>query len=333
MSKPPRQPRRQLHGVILLDKPLGLSSNDALQKVRRLMRAEKAGHTGTLDPLATGLLPLCFGAATKFSQVSLDADKRYTATLKLGVTTTTGDAEGEVLQTRPVTPEQVNADRIAQACERFTGPIEQVPPMHSALKHQGKALYEYARAGIDIERPPRSVTLHRIDILNWQGDVLELDVQCSKGTYIRTLAQDIGEALGCGAHLIGLRRTGSGGVRLDGAVTLEALMAMSEAERDAHLLPADILLNDWPEVLLSEPEAARFLTGLRRRTSLADAPQVRVYGPHPEPGSNPDRRVLLGSAHIKGGELIPTRLLSPAEVEGMLTQSAPSAAVASASEI
>ena len=333
MSKPPRQPRRQLHGVILLDKPLGLSSNDALQKVRRLMRAEKAGHTGTLDPLATGLLPLCFGAATKFSQVSLDADKRYTATLKLGATTTTGDAEGEVLQTRPVTPEQVNADSIAKACERFTGPIEQVPPMHSALKHQGKALYEYARQGIDIERPPRQVTIHRIDILGWQGDVLELDVQCSKGTYIRTLAQDIGEALGCGAHLIGLRRTGSGGVSLNGAVTLEALTAMSEAERDAHLLPADILLNDWPEVLLSEPEAARFLTGLRRRTRLADAPQGRVYGPHPEPGSLPDRRVLLGSAHIKGGELIPTRLLSPTEVEGMLTQSAPSVAAASASEI
>jgi tRNA pseudouridine55 synthase len=312
---------------------LGLSSNDALQKVRRLMRAEKAGHTGTLDPLATGLLPLCFGAATKFSQVSLDADKRYTATLKLGATTTTGDAEGEVLQTRPVTAEQVNAERIAQACEQFTGPIEQVPPMHSALKHQGKALYEYARQGIDIERPPRQVTIHRIDILGWQGDVLELDVQCSKGTYIRTLAQDIGEALGCGAHLIGLRRTGSGGVSLNGAVTLEALTAMSEAERDAHLLPADILLNDWPEVLLSEPEAARFLTGLRRRTRLADAPQVRVYGPHPEPGSLPDRRVLLGSAHIKGGELIPTRLLSPTEVEGMLTQSAPSVAAASASEI
>jgi tRNA pseudouridine55 synthase len=333
MSKPLRQPRRQLHGVILLDKPLGLSSNDALQKVRRLMRAEKAGHTGTLDPLATGLLPLCFGAATKFSQVSLDADKRYTATLKLGETTSTGDAEGEVLQTRPVTPAQVNAERIAQACERFTGPIEQVPPMHSALKHQGKALYEYARQGIDIERPPRQVTIHRIDILSWQGDVLELDVQCSKGTYIRTLAQDIGEALGCGAHLIGLRRTGSGGVSLNGAVTLGALMAMSEAERDAHLLPADILLNDWPEVLLTEPEAARFLTGLRRRTRLADAPQVRVYGPHPEPGSLPDRRVLLGSAHIKGGELIPTRLLSPTEVEGMLTQSAPSVAAASASEI
>lgn len=333
MSKPPRQPRRQLHGVILLDKPLGLSSNDALQKVRRLLRAEKAGHTGTLDPLATGLLPLCFGAATKFSQVSLDADKRYIATLKLGVTTNTGDAEGEVLQTRPVTPEQVNAERIAQACAQWTGPIEQIPPMHSALKHQGKALYEYAREGIEIDRPSRQVTIHHIDILNWQGDVLELDVQCSKGTYIRTLAQDIGETLGCGAHLIGLRRTGSGGVTLNGAVTLDALAAMSEAERDTHLLPADILLNDWPEVLLTESEAARFLTGLRRRTRLADAPQVRVYGPHPEPGSLPGRRVLLGSAHIKGGELIPTRLLSPAEVEGMLTQSAPAAAVASASEI
>lgn len=333
MSKSPRQPRRQLHGVILLDKPLGLSSNDALQKVRRLMRAEKAGHTGTLDPLATGLLPLCFGAATKFSQVSLDADKRYTATLKLGVTTTTGDAEGEVLQARPLRPEQMNADQIAQACAQWSGPIEQIPPMHSALKHQGKALYEYAREGIEIDRPARQVTIHRIDILDWQGDVLTLDVQCSKGTYIRTLAQDIGEALGCGAHLIGLRRTGSGGVTLERAVTLDALTAMNEAERDAHLLPADILLNDWPEVLLSESEAARFLTGLRRRTRLADAPQVRVYGPHPEPGSLPDRRVLLGSAHIKGGELIPTRLLSPTEVEGMLTQSAPSVAAASVSEI
>src|SRR5690606_8109104 len=145
VSKPPRQPRRQLHGVILLDKPLGLSSNDALQKVRRLLRAEKAGHTGTLDPLATGLLPLCFGAATKFSQVSLDADKRYVATLKLGQTTTTGDAEGEVLQTRPVDPARVNAQGIQAACQAFTGEIAQIPPMHSALKHQGRALYEYAR--------------------------------------------------------------------------------------------------------------------------------------------------------------------------------------------
>lgn len=323
-QRPTRQPRRQLHGVILLDKPLGLSSNDALQKVRRLMRAEKAGHTGTLDPLATGLLPLCFGAATKFSQVSLDADKRYIATLKLGVTTTTGDAEGDVLQTRPVTPEQVNQARIEAACAAYTGPIEQIPPMYSALKHQGRALYEYAREGVEIERAARQVTLHAIDILGWQGDVLTLDVRCSKGTYIRTLAQDIGEHLGCGAHLIGLRRSGSGGVSLDGAVTLDALLAMDEAERDTHLLPADVLLSDWPEVVLTEPEAARFLTGLRRRTHLADAPQVRVYGPLPASESDQisreTNRVLLGSAHIKGGELIPTRLLSPAEVQGLLLQ-------------
>lgn len=322
MSKPARQPRRQLHGVILLDKPLGLSSNDALQKVRRLMRAEKAGHTGTLDPLATGLLPLCFGAATKFSQVSLDADKRYIATVKLGQTTSTGDAEGEILQTRPVLPELVNQASIAAACQAYTGEIAQIPPMHSALKHQGRALYEYAREGIDIDRPARQVTIHAIDILQWQGDVLTLDVRCSKGTYIRTLAQDIGERLGCGAHLIGLRRTGSGGVTLQGAVTLEALQAMTESERDSHLQPADVLLSDWPDVTLTEPEAARFLTGLRRRTTLTDAPQVRVYGPLPasEGGGQERGRVLLGSAHVKGGELIPTRLLSPVEVQGLLTQ-------------
>jgi tRNA pseudouridine55 synthase len=320
VNKPVRQPRRALHGVILLDKPLGLSSNDALQKVRRLMRAEKAGHTGTLDPLASGLLPLCFGAATKFSQVSLDADKRYTATLKLGETTSTGDAEGEILQTRPVTPEQVNAANIAAACARFTGPIQQVPPMHSALKHQGRALYEYAREGVEIERAARSVTIHAIDILGWQGDELVLDVRCSKGTYIRTLAQDIGELLGCGAHLSGLRRTGSGGVTLQGAVTLQALQAMSEAERDVLLQPADVLLSDWPDVSLTEPEAARFMTGLRRRTTLADTPQVRVYGPHPDSELGSNGRVLLGSAHIKAGELIPTRLLSPAEVQGLLLQ-------------
>lgn len=311
-------PRRHLHGVILLDKPLGLSSNDALQKVKWLLRAEKAGHTGTLDPLATGLLPLCFGAATKFSQVSLDADKRYTATVQLGQTTATGDAEGEVLRTRDVTPEMRVPERLRAACDAFTGEIEQVPPMHSALKHQGRALYEYAREGVEIERAPRRVTIHGIDILRVQGDVLEIDVRCSKGTYIRTLAQDIGEQLGCGAHLIGLRRTGSGGVSLQGTVTLEALQAMTEAERDAHLLAADVLLSDWPEVLLSEADAARFLTGLRRRVTLADAPQVRVYGPLPQLSDG--RRVLLGSAHIKAGELIPTRLLSPLEVQGMLNQ-------------
>src|SRR5690606_19913915 len=248
-----------------------------------------------LDPLATGLLPLCFGAATKFSQVSLDADKRYTATLWLGQNTTTGDAEGEVTLTRPVTPEQVNDVSIAAACHAFTGVIDQIPPMHSALKHEGRALYEYAREGVEIERAARRVTIHGIEVLGWQGAELVLDVRCSKGTYIRTLAQDIGERLGCGAHLRALRRTASGSVHLQDAVTLDALLAMSEPERDALLQPADSLLSEWPEVLLTQSEAARFLTGLRRRTHLADAPQVRVYGPDPEPGEAPDRRVLLGS--------------------------------------
>ncbi|HEY2976861.1 MAG TPA: tRNA pseudouridine(55) synthase TruB, partial [Burkholderiaceae bacterium] len=219
-ARPQRIPRRALHGVLLLDKPVGLSSNDALQKAKRLYRAEKAGHTGTLDPLASGLLPICFGAATKFSQVSLDADKAYRATLKLGQTTTTGDAEGEVTRQRPV---QVDRAAIDAACARFSGEIEQVPPMHSALKKDGRALYEYARNGIEVERAPRRVTIHAIAIVDWHDDALVIDVSCSKGTYIRTLAEDIGEALGCGAHLSALRRIGSGALRVEQAVTLEQL--------------------------------------------------------------------------------------------------------------
>lgn len=305
-----RIPKRAVHGVLLLDKPLGLSSNDALQKAKRYFRAEKAGHTGTLDPLATGLLPLCFGAATKFSQVSLDADKRYVATLQLGATTTTADAEGEVLRRRDVS---VTRELVEAACQQFTGLIHQVPPMHSALKHEGKALYEYARAGVEIEREPRTVTVHRIDILDWQHDRLTLDVRCSKGTYVRTLAQDLGDAMGCGAHLAALRRTASGPLTLEGAVTFEQLAAMTEADRDALLAPADALLADCPVVRLGDEDAGRFLSGLRRRLPLADADRVRVYGPEP--------RAFLGSAHIASGELISTRLLSPLEVQGLLNPS------------
>jgi tRNA pseudouridine55 synthase len=305
-----RIPRRAVHGVLLLDKPLGWTSNDALQKAKRLYRAEKAGHTGTLDPLATGLLPLCFGAATKFSQVCLDADKAYSATLRLGQTTRGGDAEGEVLQVREV---QVDRAAIEAACRRFTGVIEQLPPMYSALKHEGRALYDYARAGIEVERAARAVTIQRIDIVDWQHELLALDVCCSKGTYIRKLAEDIGDLLGCGAHLAALRRTASGKLSVDDAVTLEQLAELSEPERDALLLPADALLADWPRVQLPDDEAGRFLTGLRRRVSLADATAVRVYGPDD---------TFLGSAHIAGGELIADRLLSPAEVAG-LTESQP----------
>lgn len=308
-ARPPRvkRVRRAVHGVLLLDKPLGWSSNDALQKVKWLLRAEKAGHTGTLDPLATGLLPLCFGAATKFSQVSLDADKTYRATLRLGQTTTTGDAEGEVLQERIV---DVTREALEAAAASLLGEIDQVPPMYSALKHEGKALYEYARAGVEIERAARRVTIHRLDILSWQADSVEIEVRCSKGTYVRTLAQDLGEKLGCGAHLTALRRIGSGLLRVEQALTLDALIGMDEAQRDALLAPPDSLLADWQPVVLDDAEAGRFLSGLRRRVQLPDAANVRVYGPQP--------RAFLGSAHITAGELIPTRLLSPIEVQSLL---------------
>ncbi len=314
MNPPQRLPRRALHGVLLLDKPLGWTSNDALQKCKGLLRAEKGGHTGTLDPLATGLLPLCFGAATKFSQASLDADKRYRATLRLGQRTSTGDGEGQVIAECAVATGRA---AIESACRQFTGAIEQLPPMHSALKHQGRALYEYARAGIAIERPKRSITIHRIEIVEWQAEVLVLDVACSKGTYIRTLAEDIGAALGCGAHLSALRRTGSGALDVHDAITIDALAALGAAEREALLLPADVLVAAWPEVRLPDDEAGRFLCGLRRRVLLDDAPAVRVYCDAPAPASPGGPHVLsfLGTAHITAGELIADRLLSPLEVQ------------------
>jgi tRNA pseudouridine55 synthase len=302
-----RAPRRAVHGVLLLDKPLGLSSNQALQAAKRLFRAEKAGHTGTLDPLATGLLPLCFGAATKFSQASLDADKRYLATLRLGVTTTTGDAEGAVLETRPVS---VSREQLVAACAQLTGEVRQLPPMHSALKHEGKALYEYARAGVEISREPRNVTIHALQVVDGAEDVWRVDVHCSKGTYIRVLAEDIGKRLGCGAHLQALRRTGSGQQSIDAAVTLDELAALSEAGRDARLHAPDTLLGHAPILRLDAQQAARFLLGVRLRVEQPNAALLRVYGP--------EAHAFLGSAHIVAGELIGNRLLSPAEVQGLL---------------
>ena len=309
-----RVQRRPVHGVLLLDKPLGLSSNDALQKAKWLLRAEKAGHTGTLDPLATGVLPLCFGAATKFSQLHLDADKTYETMVRLGVNTSTADAEGEVISDRPVT---CTVGQVVEVLDRFMGPITQVPPMYSALKKDGKALYEYARAGETVEREPRHVVIHDLELLDMQldGDApfLRLRVTCSKGTYIRTLGEDIAEALGCGGHLSALRRVATGPFEETGCVTLEDLSAMDEPQREARLMPVQSLLGDHTPVTLDIENAGRFLSGVRRRGTWPDLDRVSVFGEEPS--------ALLGSAHVKAGELIPGRLLSPLEIQQILEKS------------
>ena len=312
-----RVARRPVHGVLLLDKPLGWSSNDVLQKVKWLLRAEKAGHTGTLDPLASGVLPLCFGAATKFSQLHLEADKTYQAVVQLGIKTTTGDAEGDVLETRPV---DVSAQDVARVAGQFTGPILQVPPMHSALKKDGRALYEYARAGVVLERVPRQLMIYELNLTLAHTDTalpaINMIVKCSKGTYVRTLAEDIGEALGCGAHLTALRRVGTGGFALAQCVTLAALEAMTEPQRQACLLPVSSLLADHTVVTLDDDNTGRFLNGLSRRGNWPDAQQVAVLAA--------TGQRLLGTATVKAGELIPVRLLSAIEIEQMSQASAAS---------
>lgn len=268
--------RRAVNGVLLLDKPVGITSNAALQIVKRLFQAEKAGHTGTLDPFAGGLLPLCLGEASKFSQYLLDADKTYRAVMRLGVTTATGDPEGEVLDTRAV---NVTRADLHAAITRFIGTIEQTPPMYSALKHQGKPLYEYARAGIEIERKSRRIHIRSIDLSAFDGIQATLDVRCSAGTYIRTLAEDIGTVLGCGAHLTALTRTASGGFQLDQAVSLASLENSDMAARDRLLLPVDSLVAYLPRIELNDAESAALLKG--QRLTLAACAQlaglVRAY--------------------------------------------------------
>lgn len=252
----PRSKRRDIDGVLIFDKPLGMTSNAALQKVRWLFNASKGGHTGSLDPLASGVLPLCLGEATKFSQYLLDADKGYITEARLGMTTTTGDAEGDVLEMKPV---QVSLADVEAVLPRFTGDIEQVPPMYSALKHEGQPLYKLARAGETVERKARSVTILRLTVLGLEGDRLRLEVHCTKGTYIRTLVEDIGAALGCGAHVSELRRIQAGPFDLSKAVTLDTLEALhaegGHLALDHLLLPSDSGLEDWPEVQLTEQTA------------------------------------------------------------------------------
>lgn len=301
MSRPPqrRTPRRIVDGVLFLDKPVGISSNNALQKARWLLSAAKGGHTGTLDPMASGLLPLTFGEATKFSQTLLDADKAYDATVLLGVTTTTADAEGEVLARCPV---DASDAAVEAAISSLRGEIEQVPPMYSALKHHGKALYEYAREGVEIPREPRRVTIYRFELLERDGDSLKVRVECSKGTYVRTLASDLGALLGCGAHLTALRRTKIGPFGLDVSLPLAEFEAVPVEEREGRLAPVDALLVHLP-VLQLDAAQARSLTHGQPAQGCSGEPgcMVRAYeGEH-----------FLGVAtYGEEGELIPTRLVA-----------------------
>jgi len=286
-----------IDGALLLDKPVGLSSNAVLQKAKKLFGAAKAGHAGTLDPLASGLLLVLFGEATKFAGPLLDADKEYLATLRLGERTTTGDAEGDVLAARPVS---VTEESLHAALERFRGEIEQVPPMHSALKHKGTPLYRLARRGQHVERAARQVRVSTLQLVSFDGASLALRVGCSKGTYIRVLAEDIGEALGCGAHLSALRRTASGRFRVEQAVTIEALERMSKDERPQRLLPLPALLEGLPRAELGAVEEAR----------LRQGQALKVSGLHPGLCAvvRPDGAVIgLGSADTEGG-LKPLRL-------------------------
>jgi len=304
-----KRPRVPVHGVLLLDKPVGFSSNDALIKAKRFLNAMKAGHTGTLDPFATGLLPLCFGEATKFSQDLLEADKTYTTVVHLGITTTTGDTEGDVLETKSV---DVTEEQIRQVLTQFTGPIAQVPPMYSALKRDGKPLYEYARAGVTLEREARNVVIHELEFLGYDAPLLSLKVKCSKGTYVRVLGEDIGAALGCGAHLQELRRIQVGHLVLEKSITLDYLESLPEEQRLALLDPVDALLSSFPPVHLNEELARRFLHGQRlalgkETVSLPPVTgRVRVY-------RDTDGQ-LLGSAQLQEfGILAPERLINTQE--------------------
>jgi tRNA pseudouridine55 synthase len=294
-----KRQKKNINGILLLDKPIGFSSNQALQKIKWLLKAAKAGHTGTLDPLATGLLPLCFGEATKFAHFLTDADKTYIATIKLGATTTTGDAEGEVLTTSPV---NVSRSDFEQACQQFTGEISQTPPMYSALKFEGKALYEYARAGVEIERKARRVTIQNIEVNSFAGDVAVISVTCSKGTYIRTLAEDIGKQLGCGAHLIGLRRTATADYQIAQAVTLEQFEAMSEEERLAVLAPPDSAVHYLPAITLDDDAAFYLLQGQAVwRSGAIPTGLLRLYN---------EQQVFLGLGELQDdGKIAPKRLM------------------------
>ncbi len=266
-------PRRALDGVLLLDKPVGPSSSRVLGHVKHLFHAKKAGHGGTLDPLASGLLPVMFGEATKYAAEGLDADKTYLADIGLGVQTNTADREGEIIREAPV-PSDLSADRIQEVLQGFLGEQTQIPPMYSALKKDGRPLYDYARDGQEVERLPRTITLHELELLSWVSPCITLRVKCSKGTYIRTLAEDLGAALGLPAHLQGLRRIGVGELVASEMVRLEDLEQADDHQRDQWLKPVDWLIRDWPEVMLDDADARRFQHGQSIRVPSHLVPSV-----------------------------------------------------------
>ena len=292
--------KRRVNGVLLFDKPLGISSNTALQQVKRLYHAQKAGHTGVLDPLATGLLPICFGEATKFAQYLLDADKAYTATVYLGKATSTGDAEGEVIEKSDVIPDE---NTFQAACQAFLGEIQQIPPMYSALKHQGRALYDYARRGIHIDRPPRDVVIHQIQIQSFRQPETVLDIKCSKGTYIRTLAEDIARHAGTVAHLTALRRTATAGFDIQNAYDWHTLENLNQEALDALLLPCDAGLRHLPEIILDNAQIQALQQGKKVAFHINQSiiSSFRVY--------NHEKR-FIGLVQYVSGSLKAQRLMS-----------------------
>lgn len=311
MGGRPKKKGRDVHGVFLLDKPQGLSSNDVMQKVKRLFQANKAGHTGALDPLATGMLPICLGEATKFSQFLLDADKRYVVTAKLGERTDTSDAEGRIVASRPV---NVKTAEILTALSAFRGDLMQVPTMFSALKHQGKPLYEYARAGVTVERQARPITIFELKFIEYNAPFLTLEVHCSKGTYIRTLIDDLGERLGCGAHVSMLRRTAVSDYPSDKMLSLEALQQLAEAgdlrRLDALLLPSDSAVSKLPSLFLTERQTQAVGFGQRVRFDNAEKiyGQVRLFSAE---------NLFLGVAEIHQDNVIrPARMVNRDKVKG-----------------
>jgi tRNA pseudouridine55 synthase len=299
----------RIDGVVLLDKPAGMSSQGAVTAVKRAFNADKAGHTGTLDPMATGLLPICLGEATKYSQDLLEADKSYIAQVKFGSRTDTGDAEGQIIEELPL-PAFANEFAIKDALDalllKFMGPITQVPPMYSALKRDGRPLYEYARAGIELERAPREITIHAIRWTNFHWPEATLEVSCSKGTYIRVLAEDIGNALGCGAHLIGLRRTEVGHLNLEQSFSMESIQQGLQ-DSSNYILPVDALLQTLPHLTVDELQAKRLEMGQRVPLNLPSIEAlVRIYRATAAPHN------FIGTADWRSGVLHPKRLISQA---------------------